>query len=117
MGGRGSAGSGGSSRSGNVKLPELKGSAKQVAWAKDIREEFLSSAASIVKQAGSELGLTNMHGFPISVAGAKAMQKEVIKGFSTATEAKYIIDLKQNARHTYDFLKNWAEQETRKRKK
>lgn len=116
MGGRGGAGATSGNRRG-LTLPEITGSEKQVAWAKDIRDEFLNSAASIVRQAGGEIGLTNAHGNKISVEGAKSMQKALAEMFAKATDAKNIINFKQNARYPFDFLRNWAEQETRKLKK
>lgn len=98
-------------------MPQLTGSERQVAWANDIRAEVLKNADNIVKGAQSDIGLTSSSGKEISPDGAKAMREQIYNMLSKATEAKQVINFKQQIRNTYDYLSRWADQETRKQKK
>lgn len=102
MGGRG----GSSSRSGGggrASLPTLSGSERQIKWANDIRDEALTSASFIVRDAGSKLGLYAPNSVPaVSVSAAKEMRKQLIEGLSKVTSASKIIDNRNSL--SYDSL-------------
>lgn len=92
----------------------MKGTAKQIAWAEDIKANALRAADNIVRNAErlAELGFTGAHdlGF-ISVEAAKEAEKMVIKACETLDDAAYIIDHRNMM--TQQWLERMAAQMTR----
>lgn len=98
MGGRGSGsggGGGGGGKAVNAKMPELSGSAKQVAWAEDIRSSALKNIDSLVSSVADKSGLHGIS-FPggghVSIEAANAVKSFVVEGFQRVTSASAIIN-------------------------
>lgn len=113
MGGRGSAG--GRAGGGNISMPELRGSARQVSWASDIRETALSSVEAIVRNAErgerSGLGYSGPNGFPITLKAAQTVRTEVREAFAQMDSASTIINNRRELTHAR--FERMAEAETR----
>lgn len=95
MGGRGSSGGGGGGGGGkavNAKMPELSGSAKQVAWAESIRHDALSNVDSLVSSATGEFGISFPGGGRVSAQAANAVRDYVVQGFQHVSSASTIIN-------------------------
>lgn len=92
----------------------MKGTAKQIAWAEDIKAGALRAAANIVRNAerSAELGFTGA-GDPghISVEAAKEAEQMVIKACETLNDAAYIIEHRNIM--TQQWLETMAQQMTR----
>jgi len=92
----------------------MKGTAKQIAWAEDIKASALRAAANIVRNAerNAELGFTGAYdpGF-ISVEAAKEAEQMVIKACETLNDAAYIIEHRNMM--TQQWLETMARQMTR----
>lgn len=92
----------------------MKGTAKQIAWAEDIKANALRAADNIVRNAErlAELGFTGAYdpGF-ISVEAAKEAKQMVIKACETLDDAAYIIDHRNMM--TQQWLERMAAQMTR----
>ena len=98
MGGRGSSGGGAGGKHGpnyaaNAKMPELKGSEKQIKWASDIREDALANADALVKNA-KKFGTGLSHNDP-SVEGAEFARNVAVKELQSVTSASKIIDTRR----------------------
>lgn len=86
----------------SAKMPELKGSEKQVAWAEDIRSSALKSTDSLVQRTAE--GPKGLHaitanyvtGEKVSLASAKTVKSEIVDTFQATTSAKAIIDARNN---------------------
>lgn len=99
MGGRGSSGGGGGGGGGSGKLPELTGSAKQVAWAESIRQGAFSAVDNLDKnyksmqsrapKSDKTFAVDTLGYTPKDVA---VVRSEVRDAFSSVTSASRIID-------------------------
>lgn len=106
MGGRGSSGGGGGGGGGkavNAKMPDLKGSPKQVSWAESIRHDALANMDSLVKSAKSEFGLDMPAGGRVSAKVADWAKKDMISSLQNITSASQIIDARRGL--TYDAIR------------
>ncbi len=92
----------------------MKGTAKQIAWAEDIKANALRAAANIVRNAEKmiEWGFTGDDdpGF-ISVEAAKEAEQMVVKACETLDDAAYIIEHRHMLRQQW--LETMARQMTR----
>lgn len=92
----------------------MKGTAKQIAWAEDIKAGALRAAANIVRNAerNAEPGFTGAYdpGFS-SVEAAKEAEQMVIKACETLNDAAYIIEHRNMM--TQQWLETMARQMTR----
>lgn len=118
MGGRGSSGGvgriGGNKSAIGAKMPELKGSEKQIKWASEIREQVLKNADLVVKNAEKRGGYTDA--YSPSVQGAKFARNSIIEQVQKVESASAFIS--NRSRMTYDFVNKIAlEFDRRKRKK
>lgn len=109
MGGRGSSGGGAGGKHGanyaaNAKMPELKGSEKQVKWANDIRDTALRSADAVVSNA-KKLSDSPAINTP-SVEGAEFARNVAVKELQSVVSASKIIDKRNKL--SYDGLSNIA---------
>lgn len=103
MGGRGSSGGGsGGGKAVSAKMPELTGSAKQVAWAEDIRRSALESVdrldrnyRDMASRAKGDPGLAadTLKYTPKDVAVVRA---EVVETLQKVTSASRLIDARSD---------------------
>lgn len=98
MGGRGSSGGGGGG-GGSGKLPDLTGSAKQVAWAESIRQGAFSAVDNLGKNYNSMQSRAPKSDktFAVDTLGytlkdVAVVRSEVRDAFSSVTSASKIID-------------------------
>lgn len=92
----------------------MEGTAKQIAWAEDIKANALRAAGCIVRNAERNTGLgftgTDDPGY-ISVEAAKEAEQMVIKACETLNDAAYIIEHRNMM--TQQWLETMARQMTR----
>lgn len=96
-----------------MSMPSLSGSARQVSWAEDIRNEALLSVDTIVRNAerGRQIGIsTGPTGRNISVEAAKTVRAEVRETLASTTSASTLINNRD--RLTFNQLSRLAEEET-----
>lgn len=123
MGGRGSSGTGGGGgKAVNAKMPELTGSAKQVAWAESIRHDALSAVDRLSSnyrsmQARAPASDKNFAEDTLgyNLKDAASIRMQVVSNFQNITSASQIIDLRRNFNgRNFEEL---ARMENKKRKK
>lgn len=109
MGGRGSSGGGQGGKHGenwaaSAKMPELKGSEKQIKWANDIRDTALRNADLVVKNA-KNLSASTSFNIP-SVEAAEFARNVSVKELQSVNSASKIID--KRTKLSYDGLNKIA---------
>lgn len=103
----------------NIKMPELTGTEKQIAWANDIREDFLANADGLVANAerweargdkySVRYGITEQYTTSAELEGIRERLYIMIAGVSSAAK---IIDCRD--RLTYEAVKKIAGAELHK---
>lgn len=103
----------------NIKMPELTGTEKQIAWANDIREDFLANADGLVANAerweargdkySVRYGITEQYTTSSELEGIRERLYIMIAGVSSAAK---IIDCRD--RLTYEAVKKIAGAELHK---
>ena len=103
----------------NIKMPELTGTERQIAWANDIREDFLANADGLVANAerweargdkySVRYGITEQYTTSAELEGIRERLYIMIAGVSSAAK---IIDCRD--RLTYEAVKKIAGAELHK---
>lgn len=92
MGGRGSS-SGSGTKKANVKLPDLHGSEKQIAWANQIREEAIKTVEMNIERARKQLKQTKMESmFGPEIEAYRQVGKNLYEALLKTADASVIID-------------------------
>lgn len=114
MGGRGSSGGSGGSGGGNLSTPkmqDLKGSAKQVAWAEDIRESAFQNLRNMEnnRERMIKLDSTFEKDIPYTKSDLVETKKYIAAALAqpAASKASTIIDMRREL--SYDNIKKTAE--------
>ena len=100
-------GSGGGVAAATAKMPDLKGTPKQVAWAETIRGDFLKNVDLLVNNAKRYADLSGTpNRWNPSVESAKEVRSQAITTMQSITSAPQIIN--NRSQLTYQFLVKWA---------